>query len=102
MTKLAARSSQTLTVLWSGGLAIILTAVVSGIWTALLGANLATSPAIPWAAAVMALVIWALWSYLGGRFELEEIEARSLKGKERPMRRYNVVREKVSAVAKVG
>jgi adenylate cyclase len=39
---------------------------------------------------------------LGGRFELEEIEARSLKGKERPMRRFNVVREKASAVAKVG
>jgi adenylate cyclase len=44
----------------------------------------------------------ATLAYLGGRFELEEIEARSLKGKERPMRRYNVVREKVSAVAKVG
>jgi hypothetical protein len=39
---------------------------------------------------------------LGGRFELEEIEARSLKGKEKPVRRFNVVREKVSAVAKVG
>jgi adenylate cyclase len=39
---------------------------------------------------------------LGGRFELEEIEPRSLKGKERAMRRFNVVREKPSAVAKVG
>jgi adenylate cyclase len=39
---------------------------------------------------------------LGGRFDLEEIEARSLKGKERPVRRFNVVREKASAVAKVG
>jgi adenylate cyclase len=37
---------------------------------------------------------------LGGRFELEEIEPRTLKGKERPMRRFNVVRQK--AVAKVG
>src|SRR5579859_870107 len=41
-------------------------------------------------------------SRLGGRFELEEIDPRSLKGKERPMRRFNVVREKPSAVAKVG
>jgi adenylate cyclase len=41
-------------------------------------------------------------AHLGGRFELEEIEARSLKGKERPMRRFNVLREKASAVAKVG
>jgi adenylate cyclase len=40
---------------------------------------------------------------LGGRFELEEIEPRSLKGKERPMRRFNVVRQKASAtVAMVG
>jgi adenylate cyclase len=39
---------------------------------------------------------------LGGRFELEEIEPRSLKGKERALRRFNVVREKPSAVAKVG
>ncbi len=39
---------------------------------------------------------------LGGRFEVEEIDARSLKGKEKPMRRFNVLREKPSAVAKVG
>lgn len=39
---------------------------------------------------------------LGPRFEFEEIEPRSLKGKEKPMRRFNVVREKPSAVAKVG
>jgi len=39
---------------------------------------------------------------LGGRFEFEEIEPRSLKGKEKAMRRFNIVREKPSAVAKVG
>jgi adenylate cyclase len=43
---------------------------------------------------------------LGGRFEVEEIEPRSLKGKERPMRRFNVIRQKASAAsvaaAKVG
>jgi adenylate cyclase len=44
----------------------------------------------------------ATLSRLGGRFDFEEIEARSLKGKEKPMRRFNVVREKPSAVAKVG
>jgi adenylate cyclase len=38
---------------------------------------------------------------LGNRFEFEEIEPRSLKGKEKPMRRFNVLREKLSAVAKV-
>ncbi|MGA7122774.1 MAG: adenylate/guanylate cyclase domain-containing protein [Polyangiaceae bacterium] len=44
----------------------------------------------------------ATLALLGGRFELEEIEARSLKGKEKPVRRFNVVREKASAIAKVG
>ncbi|MDP9148729.1 MAG: GAF domain-containing protein, partial [Myxococcota bacterium] len=39
---------------------------------------------------------------LGGRFDLEEIEARSLKGKEHPTRRFQVLREKPSAVARVG
>jgi adenylate cyclase len=39
---------------------------------------------------------------IGNRFEVEEIEARSLKGKEKPMRRFNVLREKLSAVARVG
>jgi len=39
---------------------------------------------------------------LGGRFEYEEIDSKSLKGKEKPMRRFNVLREKPSAaVAKV-
>jgi adenylate cyclase len=40
-------------------------------------------------------------SRIAPQFELEEIEARSLKGKERPMRRFNVLRQKAS-VAKVG
>jgi membrane protease YdiL (CAAX protease family) len=47
-------------------MAIVLTAVTGGVWTALLSANLATSPAIPWSVAVMALLLWLLWRYLGG------------------------------------
>ncbi|HEX3772448.1 MAG TPA: adenylate/guanylate cyclase domain-containing protein [Polyangiaceae bacterium] len=43
----------------------------------------------------------ATLSKLGGRFEFEEIEAKSLKGKEKPMRRFNILREKPSAVARV-
>lgn len=46
--------------------AFVLTAVVGGVWTALLAANLATSPAIPWAAVVMAVLLWLLWRSLGG------------------------------------
>ena len=44
----------------------------------------------------------ATLAVLAGRFEVEEIEARSLKGKEKPMRRFNVIREKAGAVAQVG
>jgi len=53
---------------WTGGLALLLTIVTGGIWTALLLVNLATSPVVPWSAAVMALVLWAIWSYLGGKW----------------------------------
>ncbi|HEY1695424.1 MAG TPA: adenylate/guanylate cyclase domain-containing protein [Polyangiaceae bacterium] len=54
------------------------------------------------AAAGQIVLSEATLARLGTRFECEEIEARSLKGKEKPMRRFNVVREKPSAVAKVG
>jgi len=47
-------------------MAIVLTAVTGGIWTELLSVNLTTSPAIPWSVAVMALLLWLLWRYLGG------------------------------------
>ncbi len=41
-------------------------------------------------------------SRLGGRFEVEELPPAHLKGKEKPLRIFNVKREKPSAVAKVG
>jgi membrane protease YdiL (CAAX protease family) len=47
-------------------LAFVLTAAVGAIWNALLTINLATSPAIPWAVVLMALLLWLLWRYLGG------------------------------------
>jgi membrane protease YdiL (CAAX protease family) len=34
----------------------------------LLISNVATTPAIPWAVAVMALVLWLMWQYLGGKW----------------------------------
>jgi adenylate cyclase len=39
---------------------------------------------------------------LGPRFEIEELPPAHLKGKEKPLRIFNVKREKASAVAKVG
>jgi membrane protease YdiL (CAAX protease family) len=51
---------------WFGAVAVALTAVAGGVWSALLTLNLAMSPAIPWAVVVMALLLWLLWRYLGG------------------------------------
>jgi membrane protease YdiL (CAAX protease family) len=53
--------------LWTGLLAFLLTTVGGGIWTAMLVANLSTTPAIPWSVAAMAIVLWAIWSYLSGK-----------------------------------
>jgi membrane protease YdiL (CAAX protease family) len=46
--------------------AIVATALTSGAWTALLLANLATTPSIPWSAPVMLLLLSLLWRLLGG------------------------------------
>jgi len=55
------------TVLWTGGLAWLVTVAAGGVWTLLLVANLATTPSLPWATAIMAPVLWSIWSYLGGK-----------------------------------
>lgn len=54
--------------IWTGILAFLLTIVAGGIWTALLLANLTISPAIPWSVAVMAVLLWLMWRYLGGHW----------------------------------
>ena len=51
-----------------GALAFVLTLLAGAVWTALLVANLAMTPAIPWAVAVMAVLLWLAWQYLGGRW----------------------------------
>jgi membrane protease YdiL (CAAX protease family) len=56
------------TIVAFGLMSIVLTAVIGGIWTTLLAANLALSPAIPWAVPIMALLLAFMWAYLGGRF----------------------------------
>ena len=53
-------------VVWTGILALVLTVSAGAIWTVLLISNMASSPAIPWAVAVMALLLWLMWQYLGG------------------------------------
>ena len=50
-----------------GILALVLTVLAGGIWTTLLITNLVTSPTIPWAIIVMALLLWLMWQYLDGK-----------------------------------
>src|SRR5580704_5303718 len=52
-------------IFWSGAFAILMTAIVSGVWAALLLANRARAPAFPWSSLVMALL---LWSFLDGKW----------------------------------
>ena len=67
-----------------GLLALSLTVVGGGVWSALLIANLATSPAVPWCVVAMAGVLWATWRYLGGHGPPErtaETRRRSLRAR---------------------
>jgi len=64
------RGRAVLECVWTGLFAILFTGVVSGIWSGLLLANLKLSPALPWAVAPMALILWLAWSWLGGPFGL--------------------------------
>lgn len=64
-------SSRVPAVIWSGMLAFVLTVGAGGVWTVLLISNLAISPAIPWAVFVMALLLWLMWRYLGGKWRPE-------------------------------
>ncbi len=50
-----------------GLLAFAITVLAGGIWSALLVANLRSTPAVPWSVPAMALLLWLAWSYLGGR-----------------------------------
>ncbi|HLX56095.1 MAG TPA: type II CAAX endopeptidase family protein [Ktedonobacteraceae bacterium] len=76
-------------IVWSGAMAFVLAVGTGGIWTVLLTSNLATSPAIPWSVAVMALFLWTMWQYLGGRWwprstsqaRRRYLRARSLPGR---------------------
>jgi membrane protease YdiL (CAAX protease family) len=73
---------------WLGVLAVVLNVVNGGTWTVLLVANLATTPAIPWAVAVMALLLWLMWQYLGGRWRPQNTAAarrRALRAQSLPL-----------------
>ena len=53
---------------WALMLSFAILAVGQAIWGALVVANLAKTPANPWSVAVMAVILWLMWRYLGGRW----------------------------------
>ncbi|HEY6273797.1 MAG TPA: CPBP family glutamic-type intramembrane protease, partial [Terriglobales bacterium] len=57
-----------LSVIWAGLLAVVILLIGQAAWVALLSTNLKTTPKIPWAVAAMAVVLWLMWQYLGGRW----------------------------------
>jgi membrane protease YdiL (CAAX protease family) len=52
---------------WAALLAFLILAFAQGVWGGLLLTNLKLSPAIPWSVAAMAVVLWLMWQYLGGK-----------------------------------
>jgi membrane protease YdiL (CAAX protease family) len=51
-----------------GFLALVLSMFFQGVWAAMLVINLKTSPAVPWAIALMAVLLWLVWQYVGGKW----------------------------------
>ena len=60
-------ATRALSIIGFGLLAFAITVLAGGIWSALLVANLRGSPAIPWSVPLMAILLWLMWSYLGGK-----------------------------------
>lgn len=61
-------SGRIMAVVWSALLGFLILVFGAGVWSALLVSNLSTSPAVPWAVPLMALVLWLMWLYLGGKY----------------------------------
>jgi membrane protease YdiL (CAAX protease family) len=60
-------AARALSIVSFGLLAFAITILAGGVWSALLVANLRTSPAVPWSVLAMALLLWLMWSYLAGK-----------------------------------
>jgi hypothetical protein len=83
-------STRTLNVVGLGLLALAITILAGGIWSALLVTNLRSSPAVPWSVPAMALLLWLAWSYLGGSGwprSTSEARRRYLRANRNPDRR---------------
>jgi membrane protease YdiL (CAAX protease family) len=67
MEKEGSFATRALSIIGFGLLAFAITILAGGIWSALLVTNLQRSPAVPWSVPVMGLLLWLMWSYLGGK-----------------------------------
>jgi membrane protease YdiL (CAAX protease family) len=61
-------SDRIMAVIWSALLSSLISVGGAGIWTILITTNLGSTPAFPWAVPVMAVVLWLMWQYLGGKW----------------------------------
>jgi len=59
--------TRTLKMVGFGLLAFAITTLAGGVWSVLLVTNLRSSPAVPWSVPTMALLLWLMWGYLGGK-----------------------------------
>jgi membrane protease YdiL (CAAX protease family) len=67
MKKERSFATRTFNVVGFGLLAFVITILAGGIWSALLITNLRSSPAVPWSVPAMAILLWLMWIYLGGK-----------------------------------
>ena len=67
MTKARSSWHRIVVVIRSGIVAFAIALVLQAVWSALIVANLKTSPAIPWSVPVIAVLVWLAWLYLGGK-----------------------------------
>ena len=67
MEKEGSFATRALSIIGFGLLAFAITILAGGIWSALLVTNLQRNPAVPWSVPVMGLLLWLMWSYLGGK-----------------------------------
>jgi len=91
MEKERSFSTRALSIIGFGLLAFAITVLAGSIWSALLVANLRSSPAVPWSVPVMALLLWLMWSYLGGKGwpqSTSDARRRYLRAKRRSARTY--------------
>jgi membrane protease YdiL (CAAX protease family) len=82
---------RTLSVVGSGMLAFAIIILAGGIWGVLLITNLRSRPAEPWSVPTMAILLWLMWSYLGGSGwprSTSEARRRCLRANRRSGRTY--------------